>query len=310
LGKIAVTLQQALARRERDGAAGGMAARALARGAGWEVADMLCTFGPRDRPFEERHAGVCIAMVVAGSFDYRAAPGRELLTPGSLLLGNTGECFECGHRHGAGDRCIAFRYAPAYFERLAADAGVASGQLNFRGARIASQRALSPLLARACAGARIDSDAATESMWDELAVELAAATLQAAGALTRGEAGANGPNGATLSLAKSRVAQIVRLIDDTPGAPHTLTSLAAAAGLSEFHFLRTFRRVSGVTPHQYLLRARLRAAALRLQDGGAKVVDIALDCGFNDLSNFNHAFRAEFAASPRAWRARGRVRRS
>ncbi|NKJ46092.1 AraC family transcriptional regulator [Burkholderia sp. SG-MS1] len=307
MGKIAVTLQQALAQRERDGVRGAMAARALARGAGWEAADMLCTYGPHDSPFEERHAGVCIAMVAAGSFDYRAAPGRELLTPGALLLGNTGECFECGHRHGAGDRCIAFHYAPAYFERLAADAGVASGQLNFRRARIASQRAFSPLLARACGGARADPDDTSDGVWDELAVELAAATLQAAGSVTRAQACAKG---AASSMAKSRVAQIVRLIEDTPGAPHTLTSLADAAGLSEFHFLRTFSRVSGVTPHQYVLRARLRAAALRLQDGGAKIVDIALDCGFNGLSNFNHAFRAEFAANPSAWRARGRARRS
>jgi AraC-like DNA-binding protein len=131
---------------------------------------------------------------------------------------------------------------------------------------------------------------------------LAAATLQAAGGLTR-------PTAPASAAACSRVAQTVRLIDDTPSAPHSLTSLAAAAGLSEFYFLRTFQRVTGVTPHQYLLRARLRAAALRLQDGGAKVVDIAFDCGFNDLSNFNHAFRAEFASSPRAWRARGRTRR-
>ncbi|HEX7912462.1 MAG TPA: AraC family transcriptional regulator, partial [Paraburkholderia sp.] len=112
------------------------------------------------------------------------------------------------------------------------------------------------------------------------------------------------------AAAWSRVAQTVSLIDDTPGAPHTLASLAAAAGLSEFYFLRTFQRVTGVTPHQYLLRARLRAAAQRLQDDGAKIVDIAFDCGFNDLSNFNHAFRAEFAASPRVWRAWGRARRA
>jgi len=52
------------------------------------------------------------------------------------------------------------------------------------------------------------------------------------------------------------------------------------------------------------------AKALRLRDDSAKVVDIALDCGFNDLSNFNHAFRAEFASSPLAWRARGRARRT
>ncbi|WP_341312544.1 AraC family transcriptional regulator [Paraburkholderia sp. IMGN_8] len=299
MGKIAVTLQQALAQRAREGSRGSMAARPLAQGAGWDVADILCTFGPRDQPFEERHGGVCIAMVVAGSFGYRAAAGRELLTPGALLLGNNGDCFECGHRHGAGDRCIAFRYAPAYFEQLAADAGIASGNLNFRRARMPALRSLSPLIARACAGA---SDVG-EPVWDELAVELAVATLDAAGALTRAGQPAS-------AAAWSRVAQTVRLIDAAPAAPHTLASLAAAAGLSEFYFLRTFRRVTGVTPHQYILRARLRAAALRLHDDGAKIVDVALDCGFNDLSNFNHTFRAEFASSPRAWRARGRARRT
>ncbi|MFM0556335.1 AraC family transcriptional regulator [Paraburkholderia sediminicola] len=303
MGKIAVTLQQALARREQEGARGGTSARALAGDAGWGVEDVLCTFGPRDQPFEERHSGICIAMVVAGSFAYRAATGRELLTPGALLLGNTGDCFECGHRHGAGDRCIAFHYAPAYFERLAADAGLGRGNPQFKRARLPSLRALSPLIARACVGASASADGSGPTAWDELAVELAAATLQAAGALTRPAAPAS-------ATACSRVAQTVRLIDDTPGAPHSLASLAAAAGLSEFYFLRTFQRVTGVTPHQYLLRARLRAAALRLQDGGAKVVDIAFDCGFNDLSNFNHAFRAEFASSPRAWRARGSVRRT
>ncbi|WP_233829288.1 helix-turn-helix domain-containing protein [Paraburkholderia sp. ZP32-5] len=324
MGKIAVTLQQALARRERDGARGGVASRVLAAGNGWNVADLLCTFGPRDPSFEERHDGVCIAMVVAGSFDYRAAPGRELLTPGALLLGNTGECFECGHRHGPGDRCIAFRYAPGYFERLAADAGLAGGQLNFRCASVPALRKLAPLIARACvatSGASSEGNAgdeseraesaestengtgARQSAWGELAVELATATLHVAGALTHAPAPAS-------ATARSRVAQIVRLIDDTPGAPHTLTNLAAAAGVSDFYFLRTFQQVTGVTPHQYLLRARLRAAALRLRDGDEKIVDIALDCGFNDLSNFNHAFRAEFAASPRTWRARGGALRS
>ncbi|WP_144142929.1 helix-turn-helix transcriptional regulator [Paraburkholderia sp. BCC1884] len=336
MGKIAITLDQALARREQQGAPGSTAARPLAHGEGWNVADIVCTFGPHDRPFEERHAGMCIAMVASGSFGYRAATGRELLTPGSLLLGNPGDCFECGHRHGAGDRCIAFRYAPAYFERLAVDAGLGRGPLRFNHVRLPTLRALSPLIARACATAvtgaeqaggdapdrqshragecasRRASDHASaraseydphRAAWHELAVELAVATMQAVGSLKN-------PTAAPGAAVSARVAQVIRLIDDTPGAAHTLTSLAAAAGLSEFYFLRTFQRVAGVTPHQYLLRARLRTAALRLRDGGTKVVDIAFDCGFNDLSNFNHAFRAEFAATPRAWRARGRAARA
>jgi len=82
-------------------------------------------------------------------------------------------------------------------------------------------------------------------------------------------------------------------------------SLAREAALSPFHFLRTFERLTGVTPHQYILRARLREAALRLAAEPAKILDIALDCGFADLSNFNRAFRAEFGVNPRAYRLQG-----
>lgn len=61
-----------------------------------------------------------------------------------------------------------------------------------------------------------------------------------------------------------------------------------------------------MTPHQYVLRLRLREAALRL--AGAldpiKIVEIAFDAGFGDVSNFNRAFRAEFGMSPSRYRQR------
>ncbi|WP_109483142.1 AraC family transcriptional regulator [Paraburkholderia sp. C35] len=299
MGKIAVDLHAALARRNTLGAPGNTQMRMLAAGDGWSVMDVLCTFGPHDRPFEERHAGVCIAMVAAGVFGYRSAAGRELLTPGSLLLGNAGECFECGHRHAPGDRCIAFHYQPAYFEQLAADAGFADTDTAFRHGRMPPLRAFSGLIARACTEAtHADSGAAgrTDIAWDELAVELASTTLQATRADAKRRAAV------TSASAWSRVTQAARLIDETPDAPHALPRLAQMCGLSDFYFLRTFERVTGVTPHQYVLRARLRYAALRLADEETKIVDIAFDSGFNDVSNFNHAFRAEFGMSPRAWR--------
>jgi AraC family transcriptional regulator len=76
------------------------------------------------------------------------------------------------------------------------------------------------------------------------------------------------------------------------------------AGLSPFHFLRTFTRVTGITPHQWLLRARLHDAARRLVETRAPVTDIALDVGFDDLSNFIRTFRAEFGVSPTRYRGR------
>jgi AraC-like DNA-binding protein len=82
----------------------------------------------------------------------------------------------------------------------------------------------------------------------------------------------------------------------------SLASLARDSRLSPYHFLRTFERLTGVTPHQYVLRARLRNAATRLVTEPRKVIDVALDSGFGDVSNFNRAFRAEFGVSPRAYR--------
>jgi AraC family transcriptional regulator len=92
------------------------------------------------------------------------------------------------------------------------------------------------------------------------------------------------------------------MIDRHPDAALTLGNLARAAGLSPYHFLRTFERLTGVTPHQYVLRARLREAGVRLAGEADKVLDIALDCGFGDVSNFNRAFRREFGVSPRIYR--------
>jgi len=295
LAKIAVELERALARRALDGAAGQATARRIAQGRGWTVQDIVCTSGPQDRPFEERHSGFSIAIVAAGSFQYRSSIGHELMTPGSLLLGNAGQCFECGHEHGVGDRCISFYYAPEYFECLAADAGASGSSPDFRALRLPPLRALSSLIARACAGLTKNDE--LDVPWEEVSIQLAAHTIQIAGGFR------SDPNDAPPS-AVARVTRAVRAIERHPDVTLTLGRLAQEAGLSPYHFLRTFERLTGLTPHQYVLRARLREAAIRLADTErrAKILDIAFDSGFGDVSNFNRAFRAEFGVTPRAYR--------
>src|SRR5262249_9787042 len=81
-----------------------------------------------------------------------------------------------------------------------------------------------------------------------------------------------------------------------------LEPVARQAGLSAFHFLRLFARVLGVTPHQYLVRCRLRHAARLLADPARRVTDIAFDVGFADLSNFVRTFTRAAGVSPRAFR--------
>jgi AraC family transcriptional regulator len=170
LAKIAVELDRALTRRSMNGDRGHTSARRLAQGNGWTVSDVICTCGPEDHPFEEKHSGFSIAIVAVGTFQYRSTVGGELMTPGSLLFGNAGKCFECTHEHGRGDRCLSFGYTPDSFERLAADAGVRRAKPGFRMLRLPPLRAFSPLVARAIAGLGRFVDVP----WEEISLKLAA----------------------------------------------------------------------------------------------------------------------------------------
>jgi AraC-like DNA-binding protein len=265
---------------------GSAAGRGLAEGSGWLARDIICSSGPRDRAFEERHERVSVAVVLAGTFTYGNAYGRSLLTPGALLLGDAGGCFTCGHEHGSGDRCLSFHFEPGYFEGIAADAGARDTRLGRNS--LPALRALSPLVARAVIAAD------TGTGFAELALDLAAAVLDAAGECRLPRIS---------GLDERRVAAVVRHLEEYFDRPCSLEELARLAALSPFHFLRVFRAVTGLTPHQYLLRARLRAAATLLVTTPTPVTEVALAVGFEDLSNFIRSFGTEYRLTPSRYRA-------
>ena len=300
--KLRSDLERATAQRAMAGTPGRTTQRRIAQGIGWTVSDVVCTCAREDHPFEERHKGFAIVLITAGSFQYKASlkrsMNRELMTPGSFMLGNPGQCYECGHEHGAGDRCLSFWYAPDYFEQLAAGAGARGGRLEFPVLRLPPLRELSPLVARACAGLALQDLVQSEmdSRWEELSLQLAAQMLRLVSANSFSPAHNAPPS------AEARVTRAARLIERQPDAELNLSSLAQESGLSPYHFLRIFEQLTGVTPHQYVLRARLRQAAVRLATERGKILDIVFDCGFGDVSNFNRAFRTEFGVNPARFR--------
>ncbi len=251
--------------------------------------DIVCTSGPDDPAFEERFGSTSIAIVLSGTFLHRSNHGNYLMSPGALLLGNPGDAYEVSHQHGEGDRCIAFHFEPELFERIAHDAGVTCAR--FDRPRLPWVRALAPLISRA--GLALEKRDALE----EIALELAGSVMRLAG---------DARTNAARSMSAhdtGRIARVLRHLEDSAAQPHNLADLARAAGLSRYHFLRTFKTVAGVTPHQWLLRARLRDAARRLATSKQPVTEIALDAGFDDLSNFIRTFRAEFGVPPSRYRA-------
>jgi AraC-like DNA-binding protein len=280
-------LEIALRHKARTGAPGAAIGRAVAAGKGWRVVDVVCTSGPEDCPFDERHAESSISLVLSGTFTYRGPRGATLLSPGALLLANAGDTFECSHHTGVGDRCLSFQFEPELFLRLAHDAGAIA---RFGIDRLPPLRALSRVTARAYAAVSQDDS------FEEIALELAGAALAEVG---RGQAATRAARD------DAAVAATLRYLEAHPAGRHSVADLARAAGLSPFHFLRTFKRVTGTTPHQWLLRLRLRRAAERLVATRDPITQIALDVGFDDLSNFIRSFRAEFGLSPSRYRGRG-----
>jgi AraC family transcriptional regulator len=265
----------------------------LARGPGWCVYDLLCTAGPDDRPFEEQHEAVCIAAVTHGTFQYRSTEGRALLVPGAVLLGNHGRCFECGHEHAIGDRCLSFHFTPDYWEAVI---GALPGArtATFPVPRLPPSPSLIPLIATVEAACR-----------DRSGMELEELALRFAGAVTAVLARSDRAVGRPSRHDERRISDAVRRIEaehEPLDEPLSLTTLARAVAMSPYHFLRTFRQVVGMTPYQFVLGTRLHRAAVRLRRSRESVATIAFDAGFNDLSTFNRRFRRVMGVSPSAYR--------
>ncbi len=84
------------------------------------------------------------------------------------------------------------------------------------------------------------------------------------------------------------------------------TSKAARiAACSEFHFLRMFAFVTGVTVSEYIRRRRMTAAAFDLMEHGAKVLDVALKYGYDSPTAFNRAFQSVHGVSPSGAKQKG-----
>jgi AraC-like DNA-binding protein len=266
----------------------------LGAGLGFAARDCVCHAGVHDPTYEGNYSRACIGVVVSGAFHYRCPGGEALLGPGAMLLGNSGAGFEYRHFDDSGDRSIVFDYDDETLEDARRSLGVLGRATSTFGrafvpASTDSVRASALALAALCGG---NPEVLQEAALSALAVALASgkSPVESRGALP--------------SRHERVVTAALRSIEANPAENWSLEALSAAAGFSKFHFLRLFSRLTGQTPRQWVLAIRLRAAAERLATTRAKIVDVALESGFGDVSHFNLSFSAAFGMSPRSYRRR------
>jgi AraC-like DNA-binding protein len=98
----------------------------------------------------------------------------------------------------------------------------------------------------------------------------------------------------------SRLSQVRERIDDSPARPHGLTELAALAGLSRYQTVRGFARLTGLTPHAYVMQRRLDTARTLIRLGST-LADAATEAGFADQSHMHRIFVARHGFTPGAY---------
>jgi AraC family transcriptional regulator len=257
------------------------------------VLDYRCSAGPGDTPYPEQHSNHSASYVRCGSFGYRSRGRSHELVAGAVLIGHPGDEYVCTHDHHAcGDECLSFQLSPDLVDRIGDRAAV------WRTGMMPPLSELMVLGELAQAAAEGRSGLSLE----EVGVLLAARFVDlAAGWERRPESGS--------AIQRRRVIEAALWLDAHAHEPVDLTTAAAVADLSPYHFLRLFAGVVGVTPHQYLVRCRLRRAARLLAEDERPITDVAYDVGFGDLSNFVRTFHRAAGASPRRFRQAARGER-
>jgi len=269
-----------------------MASTRVFRSTSVSVIDYRCEAGPDDAPFIEQHDSFSLAYVRRGTFGCRARGRAFDFVSGSILVGYPGDEYACTHEHRGGDECLSFHLAPALVE-----------EIGYR-PEIWRSVCVPPLPGLMVLGelAQAAAEGNSETGLDEVGMLMVARFVAIVSGRQPGPAEAR-------ACDRRRMVEAALWIDTNAHEPIGLDSAAAEFGLSPFHFLRLFANVLGVTPHQYLIRSRLRRAARLLAEDSKPIIEVALDAGFADLSNFVRTFHRAAAVSPRSFRQAARGNR-
>jgi AraC-like DNA-binding protein len=262
-----------------------MAVTTLYEGAELSVIAYKCEAQRGERPFVEQHQSHSLSYVRAGSFGCKTVAGTFELVAGSILLGYPGDEYVCTHDHAEGDQCLSFQFKPELVDSL-------------RGPRAIWRRgSVEPLPGLMVLGGLAQAAALgqAELGLDEVGLLLAGRLFEVVASTSPERIVKDGAQ-------RRRAIRAALFIEANAEQPLDLDAAAREAGLSSFHFLRLFAAVVGVTPHQYLLRCRLRRAAELLTDESCSITNVAASVGFNDLSNFVRTFQRAAGVSPGAFR--------
>jgi AraC family transcriptional regulator len=110
------------------------------------------------------------------------------------------------------------------------------------------------------------------------------------------------PRGFKGGLSGRRLSRVLSYIEENHERDLTLEDLAGEAAMSTFHFAREFKRATGTTPHQHLIRFRVERAKALLAESRLPLAEVGLRTGFSHQSHFTRLFRRLTGTTPQSYR--------
>jgi len=236
------------------------------------------------------HDEFVVAAFKSGAQRHRISRCEGVAYAGTVMIIPPGEVHtgEAAEQGGAWEYC-AYYPSPALLERIADDVLGKAGQLDFGKESLRTDPTV--------VGVLLDAHRLIEESPDPL--ERQCALLDAFGVLIR-TYGQRTQRGRRPRALDADIGRAIAFMHEQHDRPLKIDEIAGVVGLSEYHFMRTFRATRGLTVHRYLTQLRLSRAKSLLEDG-VSVAEAAIAVGLFDQSHLTNLFRKNFGVTPRGF---------
>lgn len=232
------------------------------------------------------HETFCVGVIETGAQRFWRSGGDHVAPSGDIILVNADEVHTGCSEVAEGWSYRAIYPHPDLFARLSAESGSEAGAVPWFPDAVLHDPALSVQLRLVFSLLPQQGN----SLLKESLLLTAFSWLMMRYSRTR-------PVTKAMADASRAVLPVQELMASSPEHNWSLQQLAEAAGLSPWHFLRQFKKSIGMTPHAWLIQARLRKAR-EIMGRGESLAEVSALCGFSDQSHFNRHFKNSMGVTP------------
>jgi AraC family transcriptional regulator len=248
-----------------------------------------CDFEPHS------HTALTVASVLSGRLVGSVGDEQVTVVSGQTVLINAGQTHS---GHGEHIEFVSAGVAPTLVAELISEIGSIHGeaQVLFRNTVVSdgSINAIAATIGSELTHGLLGRDTMLESLVRQMVVQLLRShtTIRRTASIELSRAGP----------VDRRLRRAIEFMHDNYSRELDLEEIASAAYLSEFHFARMFKQITGVTPHYYLANLRLERARKLLLETALPISEIAAMVGYQSQSHFTRVFRSVAGVTPRAFR--------